>query len=188
MGEAEEVVKPKDYEINCFCGKSMMLRKSKWGWFYGCRSYPDCEGSIGAHQATGEPLGIPAPKEVRMARVWAHNAFDQLWMGGPINLKRTEAYAWMREKMELSEEEAHIGRMDEFQCFRLIGLVKEEFEKRNLPLLDKVPPKERREHAEDWKLGDSKRDLREASEDGHGDANPSHPPDAASSDVPKDTL
>lgn len=40
-----------------------------------------------------------------------------------MNLRRT-AYVWLQEKMGLSEEDAHIARLDKAQCEQLIELVR----------------------------------------------------------------
>ena len=99
------------------CGKLMLLRSSKFGLFYGCSAYPQCKATHGAHK-NGEPLGIPADKLTKQARIEAHDAFDQLWKGRYMT--RDEAYEWMQEAMEMSEDEAHIGRFDGDQCEDLV--------------------------------------------------------------------
>lgn len=131
----------KEHDLNCLCGAKMRLKPSKYGYFYGCETYPSCEISVGAHQATGEPLGTPADKETKAARIKAHNAFDQLWMGGPINWKRTDCYSWMQRTMGLPEDQAHIGRFTKEQCQKLYEHVLFEFTVRGFKLLDKPPPK-----------------------------------------------
>lgn len=95
------------------CGAPMELRSSKFGLFYGCTRYPECQGKHGAHK-NGQPLGIPADKETKRARMDAHETFDTLWKGGQMS--RSFAYQWMQEQMGLSSEEAHIGRFTIEQC------------------------------------------------------------------------
>lgn len=106
------------------CGSEMRLRQSRYGTFYGCIRYPDCKAAHGAH-ADGRPLGIPANKETKEWRIKAHAAFDQLWKTG--GMKRKAAYRWMRDAMELSADEAHIGRFDIAACRKLITLVELHF-------------------------------------------------------------
>jgi len=103
------------------CGEPMILRDSKYGLFYGCTAFPQCKASHGAHKKTGQPLGIPADKMTKKARIEAHDAFDQLWKGK--HMARGEAYQWMQEAMEMTEEEAHIGRFGADQCEELVHKV-----------------------------------------------------------------
>lgn len=102
------------------CGEPMVLRNSKFGLFYGCSAFPQCRATHGAYP-DGRPLGTPADKETKKARIRAHDCFDQLWKKG--HMSRGDAYAWMREAMELTAEEAHIGRFDVDKCDRLELLV-----------------------------------------------------------------
>lgn len=98
------------------CGGAMVLRNSKYGLFYGCFTFPKCKATHGAHK-DGKPLGIPADKKTKKARMDAHEVFDQLWKGK--HMSRGDAYEWMQEAMEMSEEEAHIGRFNIDQCEEL---------------------------------------------------------------------
>jgi ssDNA-binding Zn-finger/Zn-ribbon topoisomerase 1 len=107
------------------CGGEMVLRDSKFGFFYGCRDYPACKSTHGAHK-NGQPLGIPATTATKQARMLAHAEFDLLWKNG--HMARSEAYVWMQGAMELSAEEAHIGRFTTEQCDRLILAVDKFFE------------------------------------------------------------
>jgi hypothetical protein len=63
-------------------------------------------------------LGIPATKEVKEARIRAHDCFDTMWKTG--NMSRHEAYRWMRTALVMTKEEAHIGNFDIKNCERLI--------------------------------------------------------------------
>lgn len=99
------------------------LRRGPYGLFYGCTSWPVCTMKIGAHQKTGEPLGIPADKATRNARIRAHAVFDRLWKWDAISdpyMTRNQAYRWMQRTMELSVDDAHIGKFTVDQCERLI--------------------------------------------------------------------
>lgn len=98
----------------------MVLRDSKHGKFYGCSTFPQCRGTHGAH-ADGRPLGTPANKETKEARMRAHEAFDQLWRSGRMN--RSQAYSWMQRVMSMTKDEAHIGKFSAEQCDKLIELV-----------------------------------------------------------------
>lgn len=100
----------------------MVLREGKFGMFYGCVRYPACDATHGAH-ADGTPLGIPADKETKQARIEAHAVFDELWRKASKKGKksaRQKAYAWLREELGLTKEECHIGRFDKAMCQRVI--------------------------------------------------------------------
>jgi hypothetical protein len=103
------------------CDGEMVLRNSRYGLFYGCTKFPNCRAAHGAHP-DGRPLGVPADKETKQARIRAHDAFDTLWKSGLM--KRGEAYRWMQDAMGMSEDEAHIGRFGSEQCELLIQKVK----------------------------------------------------------------
>ena len=108
----------------------MVLRDSKYGLFYGCANFPNCKATVGAHKESGLPLGTPADKETKAARIDAHDWFDKLWGKGddiPDDFKpmrRRQAYAWMRRKMDLTKDEAHIGLFNKVQCELVVDLVK----------------------------------------------------------------
>lgn len=100
----------------------MVLRDSRFGRFYGCSSYPKCQSTHGCHP-DGRPLGKPADKATKQARIRAHEAFDQLWKSEPPRFSRRAAYRWMQQAMGLSKDEAHIGNFDASQCAALIERV-----------------------------------------------------------------
>ena len=109
-------------ELECpECGAKMTLRKSRFGQFYGCSTWPKCDAAHGAHP-DGTPLGVPANKATKQARIKAHEAFDTLWKGG--RMKRSEAYSWMASALGLTAAEAHIGRFDIPTCERLVEAVR----------------------------------------------------------------
>lgn len=111
-------------------GEQVMLvfrSRSKFGPFYGCPRFPTCKASHGAHP-DGAPLGTPAGAATKAARIEAHAWFDKLWKGGLM--KRTAAYAWMREAMGMTADQAHIGHFDVATCSKLIELVKVRLEQK----------------------------------------------------------
>lgn len=103
------------------CGSPMVLRNSRFGQFYGCTKFPACKGTHGAHP-DGKPMGIPANKETKEARITAHAAFDTLWKTNLM--KRKEAYRWMRRAMDLPAKMAHISMFSKEQCALLCALIK----------------------------------------------------------------
>jgi ssDNA-binding Zn-finger/Zn-ribbon topoisomerase 1 len=102
----------------------MLLKKSRYGQFYGCSRWPDCACTHGAHP-DGSPKGIPGDKATREARIAAHEAFDRLWKprGEPGKMPRSEAYRILREMMDMTAGEAHIARFTKEQCKKLIDLL-----------------------------------------------------------------
>lgn len=100
------------------CGGVMALRESRFGLFYGCENFPACRATHGAHP-DGKPLGIPADRETKKARIAAHKAFDRMWRGPKSDCSRGEAYRRLQLLMNLSADEAHIGRFTKAQCEQL---------------------------------------------------------------------
>ena len=101
------------------CGARMKLRNSKYGLFYGCTKFPECKATHGAHK-DGEPLGIPANKETKEARIRAHDAFDRLWK--PDKSKRGELYLWLAKELGIPSMNCHIGSFDKETCEKVIML------------------------------------------------------------------
>jgi len=102
------------------CGSLMTLRDSRFGKFYGCSAFPKCKETHGAHQGTGEPLGIPANKETRQARIQAHDAFDKIWKSR--QMKRQEAYHWLSGQLGIERKACHIGMFNKEQCQKVIAI------------------------------------------------------------------
>lgn len=102
------------------CGSAMVLRSSRYGKFYGCTKFPKCRGTHGAHP-DGKPLGTPADRETKLARIEAHAAFDALWKDGLLG--RKNAYRWMRKAMGLKPDDCHIAKFTKEQCAIAIALV-----------------------------------------------------------------
>jgi ssDNA-binding Zn-finger/Zn-ribbon topoisomerase 1 len=103
------------------CGGRMLLRQSRYGMFYGCAAYPKCQSAHGCHP-DGRPLGKPANKETKSARIAAHEAFDRLWKR-ESRMTRSDAYRWMQAALGMTKDEAHIGNFDKEQCAKLIEAV-----------------------------------------------------------------
>lgn len=118
------------------CPGMMELRTSRYGPFYGCSRWPDCDATHGAHP-NGAPLGIPADSETKEARIMAHEQFDRLWKGAETlpcydlpdgadeyeqavdrirGAARGRAYRWLAATIGITVEQAHIGRMDRSQA------------------------------------------------------------------------
>lgn len=96
----------------CYCGAPARLRTSRFGPFWGCTRYPECDGVVGCHPGTEKPLGELADKATRTARKEAHDAFDALWkpMEPECGRYRRAAYRWLGEELDL--DDPHMGEMD----------------------------------------------------------------------------
>ncbi len=97
------------------CGADMALRNSRYGLFYGCTTYPKCKSAHGAHP-NGKPLGVPADKETKRARMRAHNSFDRLWKDEGAMMSRAGAYRFLQREMGLTPKQCHIGNMSKQVC------------------------------------------------------------------------
>lgn len=93
----------------------MTLRKSRYGLFYGCTRWPECDCKHGAHP-NGDPLGIPANRATREARIRAHAVFDPLAQ----RWGKKNAYRWLRDSLSLTKRETHIAKFDIPMCERTI--------------------------------------------------------------------
>ena len=115
------------------CTGKLYLKETRYGLAYLCENWPACKGAHGAHP-DGKPLGTPASKETRLARIRAHAAFDSTWRkpwehipdySDVDNSKkrrylervaRNRSYAWLREQLYLTEDECHIGAFSIEKC------------------------------------------------------------------------
>lgn len=115
----------------CVTGKSIYNHKEQLqvvldSLFWHC---PECGAYVGTHKdGSGRPLGIPAGKEARDARIRAHAIFDAMvdaWTESGIAYSdaRTAAYAWLGNVMSLPESKAHIGMLNARECEKLISLL-----------------------------------------------------------------
>ena len=119
--------------MNCpYCGSNVSLASSTivyngrdFGLIYLCDSYPICDAYVGVHRGTNQPLGRLANAELRTWKKKAHAAFDPLWKSKSAKMSRKQAYQLMQKLLNMSEEEAHIGKFDVEQCKILIQKLEE---------------------------------------------------------------
>lgn len=104
----------------------MGLRASGFGPWYACDAAPACDYRVGAHKASGEPLGTPTDAVGREARKRAHAAFDALWRRDydGNSRRRTRAYNQLAYAMGLPPEECHIARFGVMQCDAVVLAVR----------------------------------------------------------------
>jgi len=122
---------PNECIMKCpYCNKPTILRPSSfvygknapdYGWFWLCVRYPRCDAYVGCHPGTQRPLGTLANKSLRNLRVTTHTNFDQLWKQGKIS--RKESYLLLQDALNLQPEQAHISRLNERECQRIIKLM-----------------------------------------------------------------
>ena len=100
------------------CSSNMVLKKDQNGRkYYLCSRVPACLGNHSAHP-DGSPVGIPGDKETRLLRRQCHEKLDSLWKGGECT--RVEAYVVLQKILNLTEEEAHIGKLNKQQCLTFL--------------------------------------------------------------------
>lgn len=85
--------------------------------FWQCKP---CSAYVGCHPGTDKPLGRLANRTLRIAKMDAHAAFDQLWK--LYGMTRQGAYKWLQHEMGMDAESCHIGKMDVKQCRRVESL------------------------------------------------------------------
>lgn len=120
------------------CTGRLLLQDTRFGLAYLCENWPACKGSHGAHP-DGRPMGTPASKDTKLARIRAHAAFDAIWQrpwehvadyaSADENARRyiekaarNRAYAWLRDRMGMTRDECHIGLFGIEQCERVVEL------------------------------------------------------------------
>jgi hypothetical protein len=103
------------------CGGQLVLTTTTSGKYLYCCQKKGCDGYMMCSQETKAPSGPPSNMEVRRMRAECHYRFDSLWKGG--YLTRRGAYIWLSHRLGLSEDDAHIGKLDTDMCKKLIILV-----------------------------------------------------------------
>ena len=95
------------------CGALMHFCRSKFGPFYGCTRYPECKATHGAHP-DGRPLGLPADKPTKDARIRVHGLLAMIW-NWDIKSERSKMYAWLARNSSVK----HVASMDLDECIRI---------------------------------------------------------------------
>lgn len=104
-----------------YCGGRAFLQDSKviygvvsFGLVYTCQNYPACNTYVGVHHGTTIPLGTLAGPRLRALRRACHAAFDPFWETQPVS--RSTAYTWLKNFMNFTDRDAHIGEFNEEEC------------------------------------------------------------------------
>ena len=103
------------------CEEPMKLRNGQFGRFFGCVNFPSCDYLVGAHP-DGTPKGVPVDRPTRDARKRARDAFDLLWRDLKLFKSRTRAYQWLSQELGITD--AHMGKMDEATCLKVVELAR----------------------------------------------------------------
>jgi len=120
--EEKEIVPP----ICPRCNIAMRLRETrkfltktgKYRLFYGCRNWPECQSTVGAHP-DGTPCGFPAiDQETKDARHRAHEVFDPLWKFGRI--QREDLYRKIAIIMKIPRDKCHVAMFTKEECEKFI--------------------------------------------------------------------
>ena len=97
------------------CQTKMVLRRSRYGLFYGCQRYPVCQGTHGAHP-NGKPLGTPATDDVKRLRIRAHALLDAKY-------GRKRYFSPLAKMLGIPREQAHIAMLTKTQLETVIAYV-----------------------------------------------------------------
>lgn len=130
----------------------LIYRKSigKWPWAYLCTNEV-CNSYVGLHPGTEIPLGTLANKPLRKLREQFKQVFNPLhnmpWR--PTNRTRSEAYAWLAERMQIPVGECHGAWFNNEQAKIAIRLCRAELRRLNIMAVKAAPPKEQ----DDTKIG-----------------------------------
>ena len=92
-------------------------------YIYQCQN---CNARVGCHKGTTRPLGNVANETLRLKRMETHQVYDAFWKRS--GMTRTQAYKWLAEQMNLTEDRAHIGSFEMYQCQMVIELCKKNSE------------------------------------------------------------
>ena len=89
--------------------------------FYKC---PQCGNYVGCHKGTNTALGCIPTKELKQARIKAHNYMDSFWKSGRV--KRNKIYKSLTEHFGYEYHNGNTKSVEE--CEEAIKVIKENFE------------------------------------------------------------
>ena len=95
---------------------SIFIYGKDYGAVYACCKYPACDSYIGVHKGTQIPLGRLANKELRQARIKAHQIIDKYWQDNKMS--RNAVYKILSKMF--GKKEVHIGELKLPSCKKII--------------------------------------------------------------------
>lgn len=125
-----------------YCGYTAVLKRAqdiygedtKWiadEFVYVCKNYPHCDSYISTKRGTKIPKGTMANGDLRHLRIQAHRVFDRIWLSGLMD--QSAAYRWMQSKFNLTPSDAHIAKLSNYMCGKLIEASNEFLENNKIP-------------------------------------------------------
>lgn len=90
-----------------------------YGMIYIC---PKCRAYVGVHSGTNIAKGRLADANLRRCKIEAHRYFDRIYKSGMM--KRTEAYKWLSEQLQIPQEYTHIGMFNPETCAKVVDVSK----------------------------------------------------------------
>ena len=103
-----------------YCKGEMIGKASKYGWFFGCENWPECDSTVGCHPGTRKPLGTPANRELKDLRMAVHAKIDPLWKSKQMTRKRV--YKDLANGLRIKIKDCHIGMFDVETCKKALTI------------------------------------------------------------------
>lgn len=111
-----------------YCGRRSVLRPAEYiygedtitpgSYLYVCSGYPSCKAYVGVLEGTKKPKGSLADPELRNKRIRAHRALEKIVNAGCMS--RKDVYLWLACRLNLPEEQTHIGIFSDYLCEQVI--------------------------------------------------------------------
>jgi hypothetical protein len=81
-----------------------------------------CGAYCGCHPGAQKPLGTPAGRELRNARMRVHALLDPIWKASDQpKVVRSQIYTWLADKLGIPPAECHAGTMSKETCTRAVA-------------------------------------------------------------------
>ena len=107
-----------DDPVYCSCGTKCVPGRSRGRFVWKC---PECGCSIGVHEGTNIPLGMPDDLTTRRKRIAVHDEINRLVDSG---LRKQTVYEILSREMKLKPEQTHAGLFNEQQCDEAVCILK----------------------------------------------------------------
>lgn len=113
---------PYCYRKTDFIDSAIIYKGVSYGMMYSCTP---CDAYVGTHKGTDKALGRLANSELRYWKKEAHAIFDRIWK--EKLMRRSEAYQWLCNELNIEEKYCHIGMFNEAQCKAVVIVCKNYF-------------------------------------------------------------